>query len=407
MSICKKIIGIFGVIRVFLAMLAAFFMNSCSYDTDIPNPGDFVKIYMPQATEQSSKHVFVMSDSVQTIIYGAAYGGPDYPSGDIHVTFQADPSLTSDFNSANGTHYAAMPEGSYELEQLSATIPAGELKTDPLRISVKTAGFLDAFKEYLLPVRIEQVDGGLNVNETLRTAYFLVEAQREGISLKVMSYGKRNVAFDMEEVADVIRSHNPDLLVVREMDINTTRNGNIDQAAELGRLTGMNYFFAKALDFQGGYYGCTVFSRFPITDNAAYLLTVPSGEPGPLATITVKLNDQQELFFAGTHLSLNEGNRLNQADMLLDVIRDKEIPVIVAGNINDQLEGNTYEKLKEELTMICEEGCPFNFPADNPVSNTDNILFKPADRFYVSGIEVGAASTSSHLPVIAELLLFE
>lgn len=382
-------------------------LGACSYDTAIPNPEEYARIYMPQAADQSSKYQFVMTDSAQTIVYGAAYGGPDYPSDDISVTFNADPSLVDLYNNENGTTYEVLPEGSYELEKASAVIQKGELKTDPLRIRIKTAGFLEAFKEYLLPVTIGQTDGGASINEDLRTAYFVVEAQREGINLKVMSYGKRNVAFDMEEVAAVIRAHNPDLLVVREMDINTQRNGDIDQAAELGRLTGMNYFFAKALDFQGGYYGCAVFSRFPVIESAAYLLTVPSGEPGPLATITVKINESQELFFAGTHLSLNEEYRLGQAEMLLDVIGEQDIPVIVAGNINDQLEGATYTSLKQELMMICEEECPPNYPADGPVSYTDNILYSPGDRFHVSGIEVGTASTSSHLPVIANLLFFD
>lgn len=56
----------------------------------------------------------------------------------------------------------------------------------------------------------------------------------------------------------------PDLVALQEVDQKTGRSSGIDQAAELGHLTGMHWVFGKAMDYQGGGYGLAVLSRFPI-----------------------------------------------------------------------------------------------------------------------------------------------
>src|SRR5687768_6315860 len=64
--------------------------------------------------------------------------------------------------------------------------------------------------------------------------------------------------FDLERLAAVIKSVNPDLVGLQEVDEKTARSNGVDQAARLGELTGMHAIFGKAMDYQGGAYGLAI-----------------------------------------------------------------------------------------------------------------------------------------------------
>lgn len=44
---------------------------------------------------------------------------------------------------------------------------------------------------------------------------------------------------DLERIAGVIKGASPDLVALQEVDVGAERTGGVDQAGELGRLTGM------------------------------------------------------------------------------------------------------------------------------------------------------------------------
>src|SRR5690606_2840765 len=50
---------------------------------------------------------------------------------------------------------------------------------------------------------------------------------------------------DLERIANVIRSVNPDLVALQEVDRKTQRSAGVDQAEELARLTGMRHVFGR------------------------------------------------------------------------------------------------------------------------------------------------------------------
>ena len=148
------------------------------------------------------------------------------------------------------------------------------------------------------------------------------------------------------------------------------------------------------------------FQSDPTGSGASAAAATSGGEPGPLAVIKVAVAEGQTLTFAGTHFNANAARRENQPDQLLNFLKDVEGPLIVGGNFNDQLAGDTYLKLKSRFSLICTESCAFNYPASNPSSNTDYIIYAPADRFRVVENKVGAASTSDHLPVISQMQIY-
>ena len=393
--------------KIVLILIAAGF-SACKQEL-ISNPEQYARLYIVQAGTYPAVRTFIMKDEVQTIDVAAARGGIADTGQDIDVTFKVDNTLIQGFNEKNNTTYAALPEGSYELEKTSARIRKGERVTSPLKIRLKTLGTLVAFKQYLLPVSLS---ADAAVNEDLRTAYFLIEGQREGINIRVMSLDKGSTVTNLTAVADVIKAGNPDLLLVKAMDINTVRSGKVDQVTALSQLIGMpNYLFATSIaSFDGGTYGCAVFSKYPIVKNDTYIL--PTGdtntEKGPLGVITVQVNDNNKLVFAGTQLNSNATRRAAQLPELLRIIQTYNTdPLILAGNFNDTPPaGSVYAGLAGIGMNFPCTSCPPNNPAANPTAYSDFMLYKTADRFRVQSYTVGITTTSTHLPVITQFTLY-
>ncbi|WP_186757451.1 BT_3987 domain-containing protein [Echinicola salinicaeni] len=171
MNLYKKIINPIG--GMFMGLVL---MTSCDPDFVVEQPEQYTKLYMPQAVSASSSHSLVLKDSVQSIVFGAAYGAPYTLGTEISVNFAADLSLVDAFNDANGTSYPALPTESFELSSSSVSIPAGDMASEPLKININPINGFEFETQYLLPVTITSVDGNITLNEELKTSYFLVEA---------------------------------------------------------------------------------------------------------------------------------------------------------------------------------------------------------------------------------------
>jgi len=164
----------------FCSIITLIVISIFSACKDIEIPGGplsaYDQVYMPTAISSPDTITIKMKDSLQSIAFGACFGGYAYPQQDIKVDFQIAPDLIDAFNLKKGTIYELLPEGSYTIEQTSATILKGKLSSDPLHITINPFGKLVARKGYILPVTISQINDGVKVNEDLRTTYFLVKA---------------------------------------------------------------------------------------------------------------------------------------------------------------------------------------------------------------------------------------
>src|SRR5262245_12961345 len=82
-------------------------------------------------------------------------------------------------------------------------------------------------------------------------------------TISVLSYNihhanppSRADVIDIEAIAKVINQQQPQLVALQELDVHTKRSGvTLHEAQELGRLTGMQYYFFKTIDYDGGEYG--------------------------------------------------------------------------------------------------------------------------------------------------------
>lgn len=164
----------------FCCIITLMVINIFSACKDIEIPGGdlsaYDQVYMPTAISSPNAISLKMKDSLQSIAFGAYFGGYAYPEQDIIVEFQIARDLIDAFNLKNGTSYELLPEGCYTIEQTSATILKGKLSSDPLHITINPFGKLVARKGYILPITISQINDGVKVNEDLRTTYFLIKA---------------------------------------------------------------------------------------------------------------------------------------------------------------------------------------------------------------------------------------
>lgn len=159
--------------NIVLVLITVFSLTGCKREF-IANPDQYTKIYMPQALEYPKVSDLFMADTVQSIVFGAAFGGVNEQTNTVNVKFKVDPALVATFNSKNNTNYLVLPENSYEITGTEAIMQSGRVNTNALKIKLKTVGGIEPIKEYLLPVSIDQVSPSLPVNDSLRTTYFKI-----------------------------------------------------------------------------------------------------------------------------------------------------------------------------------------------------------------------------------------
>lgn len=236
-------------------------------------------------------------------------------------------------------------------------------------------------------------------------------------TIKVMSYNihrgnppSKNASYrDLKAIAYVIKIEKPDFVALSEVDNKTKRSGvTVNQAKELGRLTGMHYYFTKAMDYQGGEYGDAVLSKLPILDSTRYELptTDNSFEPRSIAMITVE-KDGQKFHFGSTHFdhTSNGANRELQVKATNKIIKKLSYPLILAGDWNSKPDSEPIKILKQTLTPTCSK-CPLTFPAIKPNRTLDYVMYRPKQKFELKSLKtVNETYASDHLPLVVELKL--
>jgi endonuclease/exonuclease/phosphatase family metal-dependent hydrolase len=175
------------------------------------------------------------------------------------------------------------------------------------------------------------------------------------VTVRVLTYNihhgeGRDGRLDLVRTADVIRSANPDLVALQEVDRGTTRTERIDELAELARLLGMHAQFGKAMDYAGGEYGVAILSRWPIASADNQPLPHP-GEHEPRTALTVRVRlgeDGPWVRFTSTHLdeTREQEPRIEQARRLAEVLTGHPDGLgIVAGDFNARLETDAMQLL--------------------------------------------------------------
>ncbi|MCL7987834.1 endonuclease/exonuclease/phosphatase family protein [Sphingobacterium sp. lm-10] len=236
-----------------------------------------------------------------------------------------------------------------------------------------------------------------------------------GKQLKIMSYNIHHASppstpdkIDIEAIIAVIRNEDPDLVALQEVDVRTKRSGHIDQAKQIAKALSMHYYFAKAIDFDGGEYGQAILSKRPFNNPQIHHLpsiASSNAEPRILATVDIDLGNQQLITFATTHLDAQRDpqNRTLQAKELVRIARDSKHPMVIAGDLNMTTDQEAFALFEKVLKPTCTT-CGFTIPVITPKKTIDFILLRNQDSWeVVSHHVVQEHYASDHLPVTALL----
>jgi endonuclease/exonuclease/phosphatase family metal-dependent hydrolase len=235
-------------------------------------------------------------------------------------------------------------------------------------------------------------------------------------NLRVMTYNIHHAnppagsAIDINGTANIIKAQNPHLVAIQEVDVYNSRSGTtLHEAAEIARITGMYYYFAKTIDYAGGAYGIAILSKFPISSTSNNPLPFAAGtgaEARTLAKAVINMDNGKKLVFACTHLDATtpDTSRFLQINKILDILKLETLPVIIAGDFNAVTGSRIINTLDSYFTRSCITSCGFTIPATAANKTIDFIAYAPSDKFTVIDHKViDEKFASDHLPVVAVL----
>ncbi|GAA2077980.1 endonuclease/exonuclease/phosphatase family protein [Actinomadura alba] len=232
--------------------------------------------------------------------------------------------------------------------------------------------------------------------------------------------------FDLDRTAAAIRGLNADVVGLEEVDVNwSDRSAWMDEAAELGRLTGMRVFFAPiySLDpLSAGAprreYGVAVLSRFPIASGENHEITrlstqvpnpVPTPAPG-FAEAVVKVKGVRVHVYV-THLDYRSDPAVRRAQVAdTRQVMAQDGPAarqLLLGDFNAGPAAPELAPLWGGLTdawsAVHGSGGGLSYPAGTPVSRIDYVTASPGVQ--VGGAEVVDTKASDHRPVVADVVI--
>ncbi|WP_149275739.1 endonuclease/exonuclease/phosphatase family protein [Pareuzebyella sediminis] len=216
--------------------------------------------------------------------------------------------------------------------------------------------------------------------------------------------------FNLDTIAGVIQSFQPDLVALQEVDFKTKRAKGYDLPTELGFRTGMVSLFARAMYYDGGEYGEAILSRYTLVGSENLDLPhLPASEPRAALVARIKTSKGNTIQFVGTHLDhLNENtDRKMQAKALIDKLGDTPYPTIIAGDLNDGAHSETLQILKTKFSKPqISEALVNTWPSDAPKRNLDHILFNRTEQWEVLDYTVHCENYASDHCVVTATLVF-
>ena len=177
--------------------------------------------------------------------------------------------------------------------------------------------------------------------------------------MKIMSFNTQHCEnfiskkIDFEAVAGAITDFGADVVGLNEMRGAGEHPSYTAQTEKLAALTGMNYYFAKAIDVpKGGPYGNALLSKYPIVSAE----TIPVPDPAPEGRVKggyyetrclLKAKLENGLTVLVIHFGLNPDEQRNAADTVLQNIEDEKC--VLMGDFNVTPEKELLDPIRERM----------------------------------------------------------
>ncbi len=254
------------------------------------------------------------------------------------------------------------------------------------------------------------------LNKNIKEANFIT------VGTYNIAAGATGFKVNLEQTAQAIKEMDVDFIALQEVDKNTNRSGNVNQAEILAELTGYNYIFGRAIDFDDGEYGMAVLSKHPIV--LKEIQELPSGDYEQRIAMYVEADIEafeEPLLFIATHLDWHENPNIRLAQ--LRAINEKSINFsrikFLLGDFNDTVNSITHKEASRYWdTVVADENVDHRtWPANNPEIGIDYVYTSKAQRWELKELfmpnkpngsyDRNWNEVSDHIPVIVRLKLLE
>jgi endonuclease/exonuclease/phosphatase family metal-dependent hydrolase len=228
--------------------------------------------------------------------------------------------------------------------------------------------------------------------------------------LRVMTYNilrGRGVDWkvDLGRTADVIKSFDPDVVALQEVDIGRKRSGRIDQPTELAKRLAMDMVFAPNIEYASGErYGLATLTKLPIRDTRHLRLPIHyRSEPRSSLITVIGWGEGHVVELINTHLSILFKERPGQVAAIAAEMANEAL--IIAGDFNMTPWSPAYRALRHGSFLHSATRFARTWPAPAPFMPLDHILYRGQVELVMAEAWVGgpARTASDHLPVVIEL----
>ena len=252
----------------------------------------------------------------------------------------------------------------------------------------------------------------------LLVALLLLTPTAHAATLRVLTYNihhgvGKDSELNLSRIASVISAANPDIVSLQEVDNGVPRSNSVDQVARLAELTGMQSYFGKARNLNGGSYGNGVLIRsgIDIVTTQDFALPNPDAtEPRAVAQLGLSLDSNPataEFNFFATHFAHDSpSGRQDSAAYINNLVASSSTPSILAGDMNFN-PGSTAFNIIDNQWL---DATNINNSGKNRANQIDYVFYRSSSQWDVTtaGQFIVNATTnvaSDHHPLLAVLEL--
>lgn len=235
-------------------------------------------------------------------------------------------------------------------------------------------------------------------------------------NIKAMRYNPENPRDNIdrrEDVAEVLRQLDGDIVGLQEIDHFLARTGDYDQTKYLAETLGYPYYhFTYTIDNakgSEGKYGHAIMSRYPIKELEDCEFSVQCGERRKFCRAVLDV-EGKELVFYNTHLTIsNPGkksglpvNKIFAQYQLMELMQKmygEEAPTILTGDFN-----LPFDKQQEcvDVERVYPLNGGVNFDTPDPVTRIDNIYLCNIEK-HSDHVTYGERGASDHPWIHADI----
>lgn len=207
-------------------------------------------------------------------------------------------------------------------------------------------------------------------------------------------------------MAETIKKCDADIIGLNEMRSKGNHSNYEDQTAILSELTGIkNYYFAKAIEFEGGNpYGNALLSKIAIKSAETILIPDPNPKTGTGYYETrciLKAKLENSVTVMVVHFGLNEDEQKNAVDTILKNLENEKC--ILMGDFNVRPDNEILKPIREKMKDTADVFTKplLSFDSVEPYCKIDYIFVTP--DIEVMEADIPAIIASDHRPHTAKI----